>query len=216
MFTLFEELFMLSIHGEKGTFIGSSIEQMKPGLAGAILAELAMLGKIQTSNNHHLKLVDDSPTNVEVLDEALAILKESEKERKFGYWINPLSQRKEKFRKLIAENLIQKGIVTQEDDHLVWVIPSPLQAEIKASTKYWVIKRLRSDVLTSEDILPRDIVLLSLLRACGLLELVFLRDERKLASRKINQLFYNQALTDPVLQTIQEIESAIVELVDED
>ena len=63
---------------------------------------------------------------------------------------------------------------------------------------------------------PRDIVLLSLLRACGLLELVFLRDERKLASRKINQLFYNQALTDPVLQTIQEIESAIVELVEDD
>ena len=104
----------------------------------------------------------------------------------------------------------------QEDDHLVWVIPSPLQAEIKASTKYWVSKRLRNDVLTSEDILPRDIVLLSLLRACGLLELVFLRDERKLASRKINQLFYNQALTDPILQTIQEIESAIVELVEED
>jgi Golgi phosphoprotein 3 len=216
MFTLYEELFMLSIHAEKGTFIGSSIEQMKPGLAGAILAELAMLGKIQTSNNHRLKLVDDSPTSVEVLDEALTVLKESEKERKFGYWINPLSQRKDEFRKLIVESLIQKGIVTQEDDRLVWVIPSPLHAEINASTKYWVNEQLRRVVLTSEEIQPRDIVLLSLLRACGLLELVFLRDERRLASRKINQLFYNQALTDPILQTIQEIESAIVELVEED
>ena len=216
MFTLFEVLFILSIHGEKGTFIGSSIEQMKPGLAGAILTELALLGKIQTSNNHRLKLADDSPTNIEVLDEALTVLKESEKERKFGYWINPLSQRKDKFRKLIVESLIHKGTVKQEDDRLVWVIPSPLHAEINASTKYWVNEQLRRVVLISEEIQPRDIVLLSLLRACGLLELVFLRDERKLASRKINQLFYNQALTDPVLQTIQEIESAIIELVEED
>jgi hypothetical protein len=216
MFTLCEELYLLSIHGEKGTIIGSSVEHMKPGLAGAILIDLAMLGKIHTSNNHRLLLVDDNSTSVEVLDEALKALKESEKERKFGYWINNLSKKKDKFNKLIIESLCQKGVVTQEDDHLIWVIPSPLQTEIKATTKYWVNMRLRSAVLTSEDIQQGDIVLLSLLSACGLLELVFLRDESKFAGRKINQLFYNQALTDPVLQTIQEIESAIIDLVEED
>jgi len=216
MFTLYEELLLLCIHEGKGTFIGTSADQLKTGLGGAILIELALLGKIQTSDNHRLKLVDDSKTNSDILNGALTALKESEKERKFGYWFNILSQRKEKFRKQIVESLVQKGVITQEDDHLQWVIPSPLQVEFKASTKYWVINRLRRVVLASEDIESRDIILLSLLRACGLLDLVFLRDERKLASRTINQLFYSQALKDPVSQTIQEIESAVAELVEED
>ena len=216
MLTLYEELFLLTIHEEKGTFIGSSVDQLKPGLVGAILAELALMGKIQTLNNHRLLLVDDSQTNIDILDETLKALKEAEKERKISYWFSTLSPKKDKFRKQIIGSLIQKGIVTQEDDHLLWVVPSPLQAEIKASTKYWLTKRLRSFVLASEEIQPRDIILLSLLRACGLLDLVFLRDERKLASRMINQLFFGHAITDPVFQTIQEIENTIEELVEED
>jgi golgi phosphoprotein 3 len=216
MFTLYEELFLLSIHVEKGTILGTSVEKMKPGLAGAILAELAMLGKIQTSNNHRLQLIEANPTNVAVLDEALNTLKKSEKERKLSYWFSVFSQKGKKFSKQIIESLVQKGVITQEDDHLSWVTPSPLQGDVKASTKFWLVNHLRSIVLTSEEIKPRDIVLLSLLRACGLLDLVFLRDERKFTSRKVNELFYRQALADPVSQTIQEIETTIADLVEED
>lgn len=216
MLNLFEELLLLSIHEGKGTSIASTVDALKPGLGGAVLAELALLGKIQTSNNHRLQLVDDSQTDVEVLNDALNTIKESEKERKLGYWINNFSQKKDKYRKQILESLVQKGILAQEDDHLLWAVPSPLQPEIKASAKFWVIKRLRNVAIASEDIQPRDIILLSLVRACGLLDLVFLRDERKLAGRTINQLFYSQAIKDPVFQTIQEIESAIADLVEED
>jgi hypothetical protein len=96
MLTLFEEFLSLSIHETKGTYIRSSIDRLKPGLVGAILAELALIGKIQTSNNHRLILVDDSQTTDDILKEALSALKESDKDHKFGYWINTLSQRTEK------------------------------------------------------------------------------------------------------------------------
>lgn len=216
MLTLYEELLMLSIHENKGTFIGSTVERMKPGLAGAILAELALMGKIQASNNRRLQLIDDSPTADEVLNDALSALKESEKERKFGYWINTLCQRAEKYLKQITESLIRKGIVTREEERLIWCIPSPIQPEAKASSKYWLNKRLRGIVLAQEDAQPRDIVLLSLVRACGLLDLIFLSDERKLAGRYINEAIFTQAIKDPVIQTVQEIESAIAAMVEED
>jgi len=216
MFTLFEELLILSIHEAKGTFFGSTEDQLKPGLGGAILAELALMGRIQTSNNHRLQLIDDSQTEDAVLNETLAALKESEKDRKFGYWINALSHRTEKFRRCIVESLIKKGVVTLDEDRLFWVIPSPVQAETKASAKYLRIRQLRDAVLAQEDIQTRDIVLLSLIRACGLLDLVFLRDERKLADRYIYESFYSQALRDPVSQTVQEIGTAIAALVEED
>ena len=216
MLYLFEELLLLSIHEAKGTFIGSTADPIKPGLGGAILAELVLSGKIQTSKNHRLVLVDHSQTDIKILNDALHILEGSEKERKIGYWINALSPSKDKNYKQIIEGLIQKGIVTQDDDRLVWVSPSPLQSDSKASAKFWVNRRLRNIVLAGTESQPRDIVLLSLLRACGLLYLVFLRDERKLASRTINEMFYGRAMEDPGLQVIQEIESAIADLVEED
>ncbi len=216
MFTLYEELLLLSIHEDKGIFIGSTIDRTKPGLIGAILAELALTGKIRTTNNRRLHLLEDSRTNDAILDEALVSLEETDKERKFSYWINNYNQKPEKLRRQITESLIQKGVLTQEDDRLQWVIPSPLQPEIKASTKFWVINRLRSVVLAQEQVQPRDIALLSLVSACGLLDLVFLRDERKLAGRYINELVIGQAMKDPTIETIQEIVTAIAAEVEED
>ena len=216
MLNLFEEFILLTVHEAKGTFVNLPSERLKAGLAGAVLAELALAGKIQVSNNHRLQVIDNSPTNNVVLDEALNGLKESEKERKFGFWVANLGQKIEKSRRHAVENLLQKGLVIQDDDRLVWVIPSPLKPDVKISAKQMVVRQLRSIVLAQEESQPRDIALLSLVRACGLLYLVFLRDERKLADRYIYELGINQSIKYPVIQTIQEIETAMAALVEED
>ncbi len=216
MFTLYEELLMLSIHEDKGMVIGISIERLKLGLVGAIMAELALMGKIRTSDTHRLQLVDDSQASNEILDEAIGFFKNTKKEHKVGYWIDTLNKRTEKIRRRITGSLIQKGVLTQDDDRLHWAMPTPLQENLKASSKYWMIKRLRGIVLAQEEMQLRDIVLLSLVRACGLLDLIFLRDERKLADRYINEQIFSQSINDSNLQTVQEIEIAITDMVDED
>ncbi len=216
MLTLFEELFLLSIHEDKGTYIKSSVDRIKPGLVGAILAELALLGKFQTNDNHRLHLLDTSPTGDELLDEVLEMLKGSEKERKWGYWVSQLNQKFDKVSKTVSERLVEKGIVTQDDDHMVWVTPSPFHPEVHASTKYMVNQHLRSIVLAQKESGPRELALLGLLRACGLLDLTFLRDERRFASRHINQMMVSAAMKDPLAQTLQEIETAIAVVVEDD
>lgn len=216
MLTLYEELQLLSIHADKGIFISSAVERLKPGLVGAILAELAITGKICSSNNHRLQVADANPTNDPILDGALSALQSSDKERKFGYWLNTLYPKSEKLHKKITKSLVQKGILTLEDDNLVWVIPSPLHPEINASAKYAVGQHLRGIVLAKEQASPREIAFLSLVSACGLLDLVFLSDERKVANQYINELVVGEAMKDPLLETIQEIDSAIMGVVEED
>lgn len=216
MFTLPEEFLLLSIHESKGTFFGSLQEHLKIGLGSAILAELALLGKIQANASHRLQVVEHSPVQDEILDRVLGMLKEAEKERKYGYWINVLAQKAGKLQEKITESLVQKGILTLDDEHLNWVIPSPLQPEVKASTKYLINKRLRGMVLAQENFEKRDLVLLSLVNACGFLDLVFLRDERKLAAAYINELLYGQAITDLAIQTVQEIVAALATAVEID
>jgi hypothetical protein len=216
MLTLYEELLLLTIHEDKGIFIGSTIDPLKPGLVGAILADLALRAKICASSDHRIQLPDSTPTDDPLLDGVLAGLKSSDKERKYGYWLNNLNPKPEKLRRQITKNLISKGIVTQEDDRLIWVIPSPLHPEVKASTKYMVIQELRGIVLARQEAHPPAIAFLSLVSACGLLELVFLRDERKVASQIINELVVYHAMQDPNIETIQEIALAITSMVEED
>lgn len=129
--------------------------------------------------------------------------------------MNALYPKPEKLRKKITKILVEHSFLNQEDDHLVWVVPSPLHPEINASAKYAVIQHLRSIVLAKEQASPAAIAFLSLLSACGLLELAFLRDERKVASQVINSLLVGEAMKDPLLETIQEIASAITGVVEE-
>jgi hypothetical protein len=216
MFTLYEELMLLTIHESKGTFLGSSEEHLKSGLGGAILAELALRGVIYGSDSHRLRLQNDSETNEPILDKVIKALKETEKERKFSYWINNLNLKTEKFRQEITDGLVKKGILTQEEDRLLWVVPAPAQPEMKASAKFLLKRRLRGIVLAQEEFQARDIALLSLMRACGWLDLIFLRDERKLADRFIHEMIFSQAIQDPAIQAVQEIETVISALVEED
>ncbi len=216
MITLYEELLLLAIHEDKGIFIGSARERLIPGLAGAILSELALSGKICATNNHRLQVADTTPSNDATLDDALAVLQSSEKERKFGYWLNNLFEKPEKLLKKVTKGLVQKGILTQEDDNLVWIVPSPLHPEINASGKFAIIQHLRSIALAKEEAGLREITFLSLLSACGLLDLVFLRDERKVAAQYINKLLVGGAMKEPLLETIQEIDAGIMGVVEEE
>lgn len=216
MITLYEELQLLTIHEDKGIFIGSALDRLKPGLVGAVLADLALASKICSTNNHRLTVEDATPSGDSILDDALSSMQKSDKERKFGFWLNSLYPKPEKFHKKITRGLVKKGILTQEDDHLAWVIPSPLHPEVNASAKYAVIQHLRSIVLAKEQAGSPEIAFLSLVSACGLLDLIFLRDERKVASQYINELLVGGAMSDPLLETIQEIDSAIMGMVEED
>jgi Golgi phosphoprotein 3 len=216
MLTLYEELQLLAIHEDKGMFIRNAVEPLIPGLVGAVLAELAFANRISTGTNHRLKLTDPTVTEDPILDKAISVIAGCEKERKFNYWIANLNPKPEKLQRQITANLVQKEILAQEDDRLSWVIPSHFHPEVKASTKYSVIKLLRGIVLAQEEAHPREIAFLSLVSACGLLDLMFLRDERKAAGQKINELVVFHAMQNPTLDTIQEIDAAIASMVEED
>jgi golgi phosphoprotein 3 len=216
MLTQPEELLLLTIHQDRGTFIGPATERLKFGLVGAILIELALRGKIQSDQNQRLSLLDGEPTGDGLTDEVLAVMKASEKARKAGFWINNLAPKTEKYRKKITGCLIEKGLITQEEDHFAWVVPSPYHPEVKASTKTVINRRMRDIVLAQEAGHPGELAFLSLVRACSLLDLIFLKDERRFASNRINELVVRSAMTDPLSQTIQEIETAISVVVEDD
>jgi hypothetical protein len=210
LLNLAEELFLLAINDDKGTLVGSASITLPYGLAGAILAELVLLGKLAINEKRRLVILDPTPTGVELLDEALAKM-EASKPRKADAWIGALSAKR--YQKHIVAGLVEKGVLTQEEKRFFWVIPYAVYPQQDASAKYWVKQHLRGVVLAADKPEPRVVFLLSLLKACNLLNLVFTKDERKASRRTIDQLVKSdqlgEAISQAIVETIQAIESSI-------
>jgi len=209
MLTLFEELMLLSIDDENGSYLPSISENLSLGMSGSLLAELALHGKVRVSESHRMELKETTQTGDEILDEALEQIQLSDQPRKVTYWIKHFGDEPKKLRQRLVVRLEANGIVKQEENRLSWVIPYADSPETNASAKFVLKARIRKSILTDEDLELHDLALLSLVKACNLLNLVFTKDERKMARRRIYELLVSKTLEVPEIQTIQEIEAAV-------
>jgi hypothetical protein len=216
MLALFEEMFLLCIHEDKGTILASKEDDLGFALGGALLAELALIGKTGLKDNQRLEVLNPTPPEDDILAEAMETIRSEEKEHKISYWINEFSQKPEKLSKRLAKRLAQAGVVNHEDDHFQWLIPTPGSPDQNASAKFLLKNRIRDIVLASAQAEMREIALLSLVRASGLIDFIFVKDERKLADRRIHELVVAEALKNPAMQTIEAIAVGIESVVEED
>ncbi|MEW5868346.1 MAG: GPP34 family phosphoprotein [Chloroflexota bacterium] len=207
MLNLVEELFLLAIDDDRGVVHPSASTGLPYGMAGAILSELTFSGKLGLEGNK-VVILENLVCNDEILDESLAKIVQAEKPRKATYWINVLSQHNKQLRSRVAASLVAMGALRKEGKRFLWVIPYEAYPQQDASAKYWVKQRLREAVLTQFQPEARTLGLLSLLHACGMLGLVFTKDERRRARKRIEELVQGEIIGEAVAQTLEEISAA--------
>jgi hypothetical protein len=210
MFTLPEEFFLLSIDDDKGKIIASVSDGLPLGLAGALLADLALHGKISVVEKR-LAVIDTAPTGEALLDDALTRLAAEKKPRKVQYWVEKLSGKK--LVQQVVQRLVEKSVLRIEEKRYLWVIPYHVYPQVDASAKYWIKNHLRDAVLAGGEVTPGIVALLSLLNACRLLDLVFTRDEKKAASSKVKALAAGEIYGEAVAEAIEAIEAAAAAVV---
>lgn len=202
---LFEELFLLTIDDEDGALLPGAAPKVAFGISGALLAELALRGRVNIGENHRLELKYAAPVGDDLLDETLEFIQAAEQPRKVGYWVRHLSSDPKRTRQRLIERLVAAGVLQQDENHLLWAA----QSEGDAPAKYALKLRLRQALLTDCEPTARDLALLSLAKGSKLLNLIFTKDERKKARRRIYELLVEKALKDHLAQTLQEIEMAV-------
>jgi len=209
MLTLFEQLFLLTQYDDREKKNTLKYEKLHYGLAGSILAELALAGKVQLNQKHRLEVVDAASTGDEILDRALLELQETERPRKLTYWVVALTGKFEKINKRLTERLVSSGVFVVEDEEMLWAIPSLVYPEQRASAKHCMKERLRAIVLADGVMDLRDLALLCMVNSSEMLDLVFTRDERREANRNIHEMLVTEALKTPAAQAIEEIHNAV-------
>ena len=205
MLNLPERMFIISIDDDQGAISSKAHAGLRFGLASALLAELNLMHKVRIEDNR-LIVLDATPLGDPLADTFLEHLAAAKKPRKLDCWIE--SFRGNHMLRQVAKHLAVQGVLRIEEKHYLWVIPYELYPQSDASAKYWVKEHLRNIVLTGEIADESDIILISLIKGCQLLNLLFTRDERKAAKKKIKKIISGEVFGEAVESAIAEVTAA--------
>lgn len=149
MFTIAESLILLGTDDEKGTSVSSA--SLGYGLAGSILAELAMMERLSLEDDKVI-IIDDTLTEVSYFNSVIEEIKADHKARTVEYWVNHFANNTKAVHDPVYLSLVDKGILKEEDKTyfsfsiqmsiLRWMTVRSRQSERMSKILYLTVKRL--------------------------------------------------------------------------
>ena len=206
-----EELMLFLLKNEKGEFVHVRDLSLECALAGAVLMDLALEHRIDT-DLHQLVVIDPTPLQDDLLDPTLARIVKTTETRDTRYWIEQTSEHAHEIRKRALARLVERGILRREEDRsfrgLFRKQRDRRRYPIIDGRAAWEVKLRITGVLFSDEIPdPRDIVIICLTDACGILKELLSARELKRATARIEQVRKMELIGREVSQTIWEIDS---------
>jgi Golgi phosphoprotein 3 len=191
--TLVEELVLLSLDDRTGAHLPLLPEALGYGLAGAVLADLEMAGRISTGTK--LVTVSDSvPLGNSLLDPWLARIVAEKKSHPIAYWLSVLSDEKSLIETATLDHLVGRGILKRQDKKILWVFGLRRYPTVHNQERVEVRTRLSRLILGAETPAHFDATLISLLSGCYLLPAIFNGEEYEAHAERIATI----ADSDPV------------------
>ena len=209
MLTLSEKLLLLALHDEKGSVVFSASMALPYGLTGALLIELYLANKI-TFVDKKVQVIDATTTNNELLNEALALIDNSTKLRSAEYWLSTISSKVKGIQQRLANQLVDKGILAEQEQTFLWVLKSTRYPTQDAKPEHDIRQQLKDIVLDGQNATEEDIALLSLVEVCELIAEVFNKDDRKFAQKRIKELAIDEEISKAISQTVEQITAALL------
>lgn len=210
MLTFAEEILLLMLDDEDGTFLPTRTSAVEYVLAGAVLLDLAFANRIDT-DERQLLLLDRTPTGNPILDRILARIAGSSGTRDTRAWIEKItSEDTDEIRSMALESLVKRGVLEVRDQKFLWVFRSRRYPIIDGRAEREAKLRI-TGVLLSDDIPdPRDVAMIGLVDACGILPDIFSEREIERATPRIEQLRKMDLIGQEVGGAVAEIERSIM------
>ncbi|HUR32941.1 MAG TPA: GPP34 family phosphoprotein [Vicinamibacterales bacterium] len=187
MLTLLEEVVLLTIDPATGRLRGDRQSSVPYGLVGALLFDLALAGRIDTDVDS-ISVLNDTPTGNHIQDELLADLSGDGAPVSVRGCVEQTFRLRSDLEARALAQLVERGIIRHETSRRLWVIDVHRFPLVDGKPQQFVKDRLAHAIL-SDDIPPaRDIMLVSLANACGLLTGVVTDEQRANRAQRIQAL----------------------------
>ena len=150
-------------------------------VTGAVLAELALLSRIDTDLDS-LHLVDPAETGDPLLDPFLKEIAKEPVRRDAQYWIERLANRAESIIDQTLERLVSLNILEHHDGDFWTLAPAAWRQEVAGASQEGVVgnyvrTRVLKALFTDEIPDPRDIIVICLVNTCDVFRFMFEIDE---------------------------------------
>ena len=211
MLTFAEELLLLSHDEKNGTFNRLPDLLLNTALAGSVLMDLALLNRVDT-DLAQLVIHDRAPTGEKLLDDALASLAPLGATTTTVQALDVLRKNGAAIERAALTRLIERGILREEDGRVLWVFATRRYPLIDGKELLEVKRRIAALLLSDEIPDSRDVVIIALAQACGLLNRVFSEAEVKRAKPRIDQIAKLDLIGQEVRSSMQELNNAIVSM----
>jgi hypothetical protein len=205
---LYEELTLLALRNEEGTF---SAGNLRLAVAGAVLAELLLERRIAVDDSKHawVELVDARPTGEPILDECLATVAASKKKRALRDWMGRVSGITQLDHK-VARQLCDRGILRADEDKVLLVFTRRIYPEVNPIPEKEIVERLRGAIFSdSRELDPRTVVLVSLAHNTHLLPQVFGQKEIRQRKKRIEQIVQGEVIGKAAKEVIAAVHAAV-------
>jgi hypothetical protein len=186
MLLCFEALLLFALDEQDGCILDSIADSLEHILAGAVLTELVLQKRITLSDDR-VTVENATPTEHPVLDEALFVILETTRLRKYAYWINTLAYKSTVSK--ISQNLINQGILKRKKKHLLLAGGSSDQFNSAVSERFSLKAHLREIVLAGREPEPSEMLLLAFVHDADMVKLIFTHGERKTAHKRLRKMF---------------------------
>lgn len=183
-----EEILLLLLRDEDGSFLPIDKYVLERALVGSVLIELAFADRIDTDPTQ-LIVIDCTPTGKPLLDRTLERIAGSKKIRDTKVWIEMLSSEEgAAIRENVLTSLVERGILEQQKKKFMWVFRSSRYPVIDRMAKRDIKKRIMGILFSNEIPGPRDIALICLADVCDILRVIFKESEITQITPRIKQL----------------------------
>ncbi len=208
MLTIAEEILLLVLDDETGTFINEPDVHVGYAVAGAVLMDLALANRID-ADNEKLFVADKAPTGDPVQDSVLERLEASGELHDAGYWVGEIGRDSRELRERVLHRLVEGGILKEVDKKILWVFETRRYPMVDGKEEREVKRRILDVLLSDSTPEPRDIVIICLADACNLFDQILSEREVEHVEPRIDEIVKMDVIGQAVANTIREIRASI-------
>ena len=207
--TIVEKILLLLLDDEKGTLPPVPQLTLHFVLAGAVLMELAMRGKIDTDDENIL-VVDKSATGEEFLDSTLALIASNTEKREINFWINKIADDGAELTELGFTRLVEREVLEVNEKRYFWIVKTQTYPIVDNSAERRV--KLRIMNILYGDVAPeqKDIVIICLMDACDMFRTILGPTELSKVRARIDEVAQLDEIGQITTKLVRDIQVALV------
>ena len=179
------DLLLLALDDERGTVLPAAGIGLDYGLAGAIVMELALQGRLQVDGER--VTATGSATDDPLLDDALRTIAATPG-KTLSHWVRHLPGEMNGLRQRLLDRLVARGTLTRRDQRVLLLFHRNVYPERDARVEHDIRARLDGVLLRGESSDAATACLIHLAAACRVTDAIYPRDQHEAIRARMAEL----------------------------